>query len=67
MRARYGNHHEKVLHLIVSHGYSVECFSTLNGGKKTFPDYCAISGIEIHNDNINLLFDGCTNHVKTKH
>ena len=42
---KYGEHDKKILHLIVSHGYIVECFSTLNGGERTFPDYCAISAL----------------------
>ena len=64
---KYGDHPKKVLHLIVTHGYSVECFATNNGGKVTFPDYCSISGIEFKDKNISVIYDGESSHVTTKH
>eukprot|EP00347_Sterkiella_histriomuscorum_P017295 403349935 len=72
MKTRYAKEQEKrVLHMIVSHGYHVECFSTLNGGKQTYPEYCSISGFELikgsDDHQIQLLFDGDSSHVKTKH
>lgn len=71
MRDKYKQQQDKkTLHLIVSHGYHVECFATLNGGKQVFPEYCSISGFEmLYNDSndINLLFDGDGSHVKTKY
>ena len=69
MKDKYAEQEKKVLHLIVSHGYHIECFSCLNGGKQTFPQYCAISGIEITDKElpVRLLFDGEGSHVKTKH
>ncbi|CDW74263.1 UNKNOWN [Stylonychia lemnae] len=66
-KTQYQNHDERVLHLIVSHGFIVESFAILNGGKQKFPEYCSISGIEISGEDVNLLFDGNSDHVITKY
>jgi hypothetical protein len=39
---------KKVLHLIVTHGYHVECMGVLHGGEVTFPHYCSKAGIALH-------------------
>ena len=64
---KYGDHEKKVLHLVVSHGMIVEFFSTLNGGERTYPEYCAISALEIEQNQVKLLRDGDSSHVVTKH
>ena len=64
--SQYSDSDRKIAHICVSHGILVERFSLLHGGRCKFVNYCAISGVAMNNDKSELVFDGDSQHVKSK-
>lgn len=62
LKKKYHHAHNKVFHLIITHGIFVCDFAILNGGKKSYANYCAISAIEINGKTSNLVLDSSCAH-----
>ena len=64
----YFNSQKKVLHLVATHAAIVKCFSAVHGAqiKNDWCFFCAFSGVEIHGENVKLIYDEDASHVKAR-
>ena len=54
--------HTNSLHIVVTHGFYVVDFGYKNGARKSYANYCAITGIEIKGKKSRLFLDNSCQH-----